>query len=64
MSDPDRTEEGVGDLPFHEYCAHCNTRFDDTVLDPTVKIVEVEEERIIHSFCDEDCLSDWAADGH
>lgn len=54
---------GFDDLPFHEFCAQCGTRFDETILDPTVTIVEANDERVLHSFCDEDCLDLWAADG-
>lgn len=52
--------EGFDDLPFHEYCANCGRRFENTVLDPTVTMVEVDEGRVIHSFCDEECLAEWA----
>lgn len=63
MSEQDSTGDGFDDLPFHEYCAQCNKRFNETVLDPTVTIIETDDERVLHSFCDEDCLSEWAADG-
>lgn len=62
MSEQDRTHEEFENLPFHEYCAHCERKFDDTVLDPTVTIVETDDGRAIHSFCDEECLSNWVAE--
>ena len=61
MRKQERANSELGNLPFHEYCAHCDQRFDETILDPTVTIVETEDERAIHSFCDEECLSQWAA---
>lgn len=60
MSDQKTSDSALDDLPFHEYCAHCKRQFDGTILDPTVTIVEAEDGRAIHSFCDEDCLSKWA----
>lgn len=53
-------ETELDDLPFHEYCAGCDRRFDETILEPAVTIVETDDERVLHSFCDEECLSDWA----
>lgn len=50
------------DLPFHEYCANCKTRFDESVLEPSVTIVETDEQRALHSFCDDTCLAEWAPD--
>lgn len=58
MTDDDREHE---DLPFHEYCANCNRRFDETVLSPTVTVVEMDDEQVLYSFCDKECLSEWAA---
>lgn len=52
--------DGFDDLPFHEYCENCGGRFQHTVLDPAVTVVEVDEERVIHSFCDEECLAEWS----
>lgn len=49
-------------LPFHEYCANCNQRFDETILEPTVTIVETDDERALYSFCDEECLSGWGGE--
>lgn len=60
MSEDPEGDARFADLPFHEYCAHCNQRFDEKILDPTVMIVETDEERALHSFCDEECLSKWA----
>lgn len=39
MSEKTYTDTDLDELPFHEYCAGCNQRFDGTVLDPTVIIV-------------------------
>lgn len=63
MGEDPETGGRFDDLPFHEFCAHCHRRFDEHVLDPTVTIVETDDERVIHSFCDEGCLSEWATDG-
>lgn len=62
MSEQSQSDSEFSGLPFHEYCANCNQRFDEKILDPTVTIVETEDERALHSFCDEECLSEWADD--
>lgn len=62
MSTQEEANSEFENLPFHEYCAHCNRRFDETILDPTVTIVETADERAIHSFCDQACLSRWTGD--
>lgn len=56
MSEGDGSNDGFDDLPFHEFCAQCNQRFDGTVLNPTVAIVEREELHVPHSFADGNCL--------
>lgn len=60
MGDGEAPDGAFDDLPFHEYCANCARTFDGAVLKPTVTVVEVDDERVIHSFCDEGCLSEWA----
>lgn len=50
----------VDELPFHEYCAGRNQRFDATVLDPVVRLVDTDDGRVLHSFCDEECVSEQA----
>lgn len=60
MSDQETSGSALDDLPFHEYCAYCDRRFDETILEPTVTIVETDDERALYSFCDEECLSNWA----
>jgi hypothetical protein len=59
MADRDGTDSEVSDLPFHEYCAHCHTQFDETNLNPAVTVVESDEGFTPYSFCDEQCLAEW-----
>lgn len=62
MSEHEQSNKEFDDLPFHEYCAYCNERFDGTILDPTVTIFETDDERVLYSFCDEECLSSWVSE--